>query len=462
MTLVDRASAVRDRVALLAPRVQTLVLYGPILVVTALIRLINLGSPRALVFDEVYYVRDAWTLWNLGYESEWAEGSDFVGGSTSAFTTGPSFIAHPPLGKWLIGAGMALFGPDNAFGWRFATAIAGIAVVLLIMLIAHRLFRSRFAAALAGLIVALDGVAITMSRTALLDGILAAFILAAFLVILRHFDRPGWGQWLILAGALLGAATAVKWSGLYAFAVFGVWIAVDAILRNRSWVAAWPIARAVLLAVPIAAITYLASWSGWLFSSGGYNRQVVTLDGNPIGSALESLWTYHHSIFEYNIGLVSPHGYQANPFTWLLMIRPTAFYYEQTGIDGIVQYVTSVANPIFWYFGIVALVWLVVHTIRTRSTWGVPVLVGVAATYLPWLFFAHRTVFQFYTVTLEPFLALAAVWLFVRLWRAGRETVVTGLVVAGVAAGAFFVPVWMGLPIPIWFAAAHYWFPWWI
>jgi dolichyl-phosphate-mannose--protein O-mannosyl transferase len=462
MTLVDRAIAVRDRVALLTPRVQALVLYSPILVVAALIRLINLGSPRALVFDEVYYVRDAWTLWNLGYESEWADDSDFVGGSTSAFTTGPSFIAHPPLGKWLIGAGMALFGPDNAFGWRFATAIAGIAVVLLIMLIARRLFRSRFAAALAGLIVALDGVAITMSRTALLDGILAAFILAAFLVILRHFDRPGWGQWLILAGALLGAATAVKWSGLYAFAVLGAWIAVDAILRDRSWVAAWPIARAALLALPVAAITYLASWSGWLFSSGGYNRQVVTLEGNPIGSALESLWTYHHSIFEYNIGLVSPHGYQANPFTWLLMIRPTAFYYEQTGIDGIVQYVTSVANPIFWYFGVVALVWLVVHTIRTRSTWGVPVLVGVAATYLPWLFFAHRTVFQFYTVTLEPFLALAAVWLFVRLWRAGRETVVTGLVVAGVAVGAFFLPVWMGLPIPIWFAAAHYWFPWWI
>jgi dolichyl-phosphate-mannose--protein O-mannosyl transferase len=357
---------------------------------------------------------------------------------------------------------MALFGPDNAFGWRFATAIAGIAVVLLTMLIAHRLFRSRFAAALAGLIVALDGVAITMSRTALLDGILAAFILAAFLVILRHFERPGWGQWLVLAGVLLGAATAVKWSGLYAFAVLGVWIAVDAILRDRSWVAAWHIARAALLAVPVAAITYVASWSGWLFSSGGYNRQVVTLEGNPIGSALESLWTYHHSIFEYNIGLVSPHGYQANPFTWLLMIRPTAFYYEQTGVDGIVQYVTSVANPIFWYFGVVALVWLVVHTIRNRSAWGVPILVGVAATYLPWLFFAHRTVFQFYTVTLEPFLALAAVWLFVRLWRAGRETVVTGLVVAGVAVGAFFVPVWMGLPIPIWFAAAHYWFPWWI
>ncbi|MFM2412044.1 MAG: hypothetical protein RLZZ587_377 [Actinomycetota bacterium] len=462
MSLVDRAIAVRDRVSLLSPRVQTFVAYLPVLLIASLVRLVNLGSPRALVFDEVYYVRDAWTLWNLGFESEWPEGVDFVSGDTSGFSTDPSFIAHPPLGKWLIGAGMALFGPDNSFGWRFATAIAGILVVLFTMFIARRLFRSRTAAVLAGFLVALDGIAITMSRTALLDGILAAFILAAFLVILRHIERPGWGQWLILAGVLLGAATAVKWSGLYAFVVFGIWIAVDAVLRNPRWTAVWHIVRAFLVAAPTAVLTYFASWSGWLLTSGGYDRQSVVVEGNPVQSALESLWNYHLAIYEYNIGLIAPHGYQANPFGWLLMIRPTAFHYEQTGTDGIVEYVTSVANPVFWYFGVVALVWLIVHSIRSKSTWGVPILVGVSATYLPWLLFSHRTVFQFYTVTLEPFLVLAAVWLFVRLWRTGWESLVTGLIVAGTVIAAFFLPVWMGLPIPVWFAAAHYWFPWWI
>lgn len=357
---------------------------------------------------------------------------------------------------------MALFGPDNSFGWRFATAVAGILVVLFTMLIARRLFLSRTAAVLAGFLVAVDGIAITMSRTALLDGILAAFIFAAFLVILRHIERPGWGQWLILAGVLLGAATAVKWSGLYAFVVFGIWIAVEAVRRNPTWIAAWHIVRAFLLAAPVAVVTYVASWTGWLLSSGGYDRQSVVVEGNPIQSALESLWTYHQAIYEYNIGLIAPHGYQANPFGWLLMIRPTAFHYEQTGTDGIVEYVTSVANPVFWYFGVVALVWLIIHSIRTKSTWGVPILVGVAATYLPWLLFSHRTVFQFYTVTLEPFLVLAAVWLFLRLWRTGWESLVTGLIVAGTVIAAFFLPVWMGLPIPVWFAAAHYWFPWWI
>ena len=462
MNLVDRVIAVRDRVSTLSPRIQALALYLPVLVVAALIRLINLGNPRALIFDEIYYVRDAWTLWNLGYEAEWSATSDFVGGTTSAFTTDPSFIAHPPLGKWLIGAGMALFGPDNSFGWRFSTAVAGIVVVLLTMLIARRLFRSSTAVVLAGIIVSLDGVAITMSRTALLDGILAAFILGAFLVILRHLDRPGCGQWLFVAGILLGASAAVKWSGFYALAAFGLWVTVDYVQRLGGRAAIWPILRAVLLAVPAALVTYLASWSGWLLSSGGYDRQSVVIEGNPIGSALASLWTYHSAILEYNIGLVAPHGYQANPFTWLLMIRPTAFYYEPTCGDGCTEYVTSVANPIFWYFGVVALVWLIVHVVRTRSTSGIPILVGVAATYLPWLFFAHRTVFQFYTVTLEPFLALAAVWLFLRLWRNGWESLVTGLVVAGGVVAAFFLPVWMGLPIPVWFAAAHYWFPWWI
>lgn len=462
MSLVDRVLVARDRVNTLTPTVQAWVLYGPVLLVAALVRLVNLGNPRALVFDEVYYVRDAWSMWNLGYEAQWAEGADFVNGGTADYLTNPAFVAHPPLGKWLIGAGIALFGPDNSFGWRFSSAMAGILIVLLTMLIARRLFRSRIAASLAGLIVALDGVAITMSRTALLDVFLALFVLAAFLVILRHLERPGWGQWLILAGVLLGAATAVKWSGLYAFAAFGVWIAVDAVLRARSWRSVWHIARAVVLAVPVAALTYLASWSGWFASDIAYNRHEVAILGNPLASALGSLWEYHQGIYAYNVNLVAEHGYAANPFGWLLMIRPTAFYYETACGDGCAEYVTSVANPIFWYFGVVALVWLIAHTIRTRSTWGVPILVSVAATYLPWLLFAHRTVFQFYTVTLEPFLALAAVWLFVHLWRRGWESLVTGLVVAGVAVGAFFLPVWMGLPIPVWFAAMHYWFPSWI
>ena len=44
--------------------------------VAAAMRLPNLGRPPNLVFDETYYVKDAWTLLNQGYESSWPEDFD--------------------------------------------------------------------------------------------------------------------------------------------------------------------------------------------------------------------------------------------------------------------------------------------------------------------------------------------------------------------------------------------------
>ena len=47
--------------------------YGPpaVLLVAAVARLAGLGYPAKLVFDETYYVKDAWSLVHLGYEGSW-------------------------------------------------------------------------------------------------------------------------------------------------------------------------------------------------------------------------------------------------------------------------------------------------------------------------------------------------------------------------------------------------------
>ena len=46
---------------------------GPaiVLLVATLTRLVGLGHPHELVFDETYYVKDAYTLSHLGYEGSW-------------------------------------------------------------------------------------------------------------------------------------------------------------------------------------------------------------------------------------------------------------------------------------------------------------------------------------------------------------------------------------------------------
>ena len=217
---------------------------GPWLVIllAAFLRLWNLGYPNKLVFDETYYVKDAWTLWNTGSEKSWPQGANaaFEAGQVNGFSADPSFVVHPPLGKWIMGFGMWLFGPEHAFSWRIAVAILSIAAVGLIMMIAKILFQTQVWSLATGFLFAIDGHAIVLGRTGLLDSILMFFALLAFYFLLRHLQtrdlsRVSWRQpWLLAAGLALGAATAVKWSGLYFLAAFGLYVAIsDAIERHQ-------------------------------------------------------------------------------------------------------------------------------------------------------------------------------------------------------------------------------------
>ena len=222
------------------------------------------------MFDETYYVKDAWSQWHLGYPSSWPEDADnrFLAGETGIFTSNPSYVVHPPLGKWIIGAGMALFGADSGFGWRFSVALFGTATVLVLYFVARALGGSIVYATVAALFLAVDGLGIVLSRVSILDGLLTFFVVLGFLFVLldrrRHRERldaaltartvdgpaPAWGPvlwnrpWILAAGAALGAATAVKWSGLFVVAAVGVYLVVDdALARRAAGIAFWPTER---------------------------------------------------------------------------------------------------------------------------------------------------------------------------------------------------------------------------
>ncbi|MEU7729570.1 phospholipid carrier-dependent glycosyltransferase, partial [Streptomyces sp. NPDC040724] len=46
---------------------------GPLLValVAGVLRFVHLGSPKAVIFDETYYAKDAWATVRQGYEASW-------------------------------------------------------------------------------------------------------------------------------------------------------------------------------------------------------------------------------------------------------------------------------------------------------------------------------------------------------------------------------------------------------
>ncbi|WP_217181814.1 dolichyl-phosphate-mannose--protein mannosyltransferase [Streptomyces sp. AC495_CC817] len=479
--------------------------FAPLVVtlLAAVLRLVNLGHPHQLAFDETYYVKDAWSLWTLGYEGTWGENANDAFITLQELPLDPkgAFIVHPPLGKWLIALGMALGGPDNSVGWRLATALLGTGAVLLTYLIARRLTGSVAVATVAGTLLAVDGLGIVLSRIALLDGILTFFILLGALFVLYDRERtiplleqrddgapdPMWGRvlwrrpWLVAAGLALGAACAVKWSGLYALAAYGLYVVVtDALARRRAGVVLWPTDAAfrqgpvsfVLMVVPAFAV-YLASWTGWLVTTGGYNR---TLDPNPF----VSLWRYHQAMLNFHVGLSSGHPYASPAWEWPFLLRPTAVWVGTDpgpcGVDHCIAVISSIPNPLIWYAGVAAAVYLVYHLVRALISPPIDPaltypLVGLAAAYVPWLLFPERTIFQFYTVAMMPFLVLGlAVTLRIIAGRredplhrrqSGERTVMIFLAFVLVVS-AFFYPVWTGMSVPYDFWLLHNWLPGWV
>ena len=104
------------------------------------------------------------------------------------FTPDPAFVVHPPLGKWTIALGEYVFGA-TPFGWRFAVAVLGTLSILMVARITRRLTRSDLIGTLAGLLLAVEGMHLVMSRTGLLDMVLMFWVLAAFGLLLIDRDR---------------------------------------------------------------------------------------------------------------------------------------------------------------------------------------------------------------------------------------------------------------------------------
>ena len=453
-----------------------------------IIRFANLANPRLLVFDETYYVKDAYTLGLFGSERNWQAGADadFAMGNLSGFLDTAAYVVHPPLGKWLIWLGMQLFGADSAFGWRFATALLGTLMIPLVILIARRLIGSNFFAAVAGLMMALEGISITLSRIAILDGMLAFFALLGFYFVVR--DESAWRKrlrrtrsdalvlrgWLLLAGVSLGLAASVKWSGLYFLAAFGLYtFLVDLHLRGRLgmprvFAIGQGALNAIVLLVPAFAV-YVASWLGWIIGSGGWGR-------NAKPSWYESLWDYHLNAYSFHTGLTSPHPYQANAFEWLLSLRPTALFFERYEASSACGWLTdctvaltAIPNLIIWIAGLSAIIWLGFSNTRKFDPKSFAIVTGFLAGWLPWSFYLERTTFQFYAVGYAPFLVLALAFAMHAYWRKGiarrlkgRSGAIAVLISAVVIVALYFLSIWMALPVPDFVWRMQMLFPFWI
>ena len=406
--------------------------------------MLHLGTPKGFVFDEVYYVDGARDYLKYGVE---VTGAD------------PEFVVHPPVGKWLIALGIKLFG-DNEFGWRFMGAFLGSVMVILIALIAQRLFRNAFLTISASALIAMDGLALVQSRTALLDIYLSFFILLA-----TYFFVMRWHWW---AGLALGLAIATKWSGLYFLALFAVIALYRTFNHHTGRELIRPTLKTFLQYAFLPISIYFTSWTGWFVSNRGWARDYSS---NVIASFLH----YHSQMLGFHTGLVEKHSYEANPWSWIVMGRPTSFYYQSPkncGADNCAQEVLALGTPFLWWLGAIALAVVFGFWIRSFAQKCYEpslniIIAGIAAGYLPWFFFQKRTVFSFYAIVFEPFLILAIIYCaYVALihFKNSRNTYIfMGAIGAAILINyIYFLPLFTGDVITYESWQARMWLPSWI
>lgn len=486
-----------------------------------ILRFWQLTEPKGMKFDEVYYVKDAWGLMTAGYEVN------------SDTCTSPAFVVHPPLGKWFIAASERVFGYVDCagvahgspeLGWRFASALFGTLAVLVFTRTARRMFRSTVLGCFAGLLLTLDGLEFVQSRIGILDIFLMAGIVLALacLVLDRDHGRarlaarvaaagppsgdasdasrptlpeatdrlvrygPGIGlrPWRIAAGLCLGASMGVKWSALYTLVGFAALALAWDVGARRAAGVRRPVRGALRRDLPawsgcyvlLPIVTFLATWTGWFVTDGGYDRHA---HGDGLLAAWHGWWDYQQAILTFHEHLGAHHVAQSTPLSWLVLARPVVYAYDESAfgeqgchaVGGCTREVLALGNPAIWWVGTAALAAMGALWISRRDWRAALVLVGFGSSFLPWLAFPGRTMFFFYALPLLPFLILgitASAGLVLGPRDACDARRLVGALsfgiylIAVVLVFAYFYPILAAQLISRDSWRAHMWFPGWI
>lgn len=426
------------------------------------LRFWKLSQFNTFVFDEVYYAK---------FANNYLTGTHF-------------FQSHPPLSQYLIAFGIWLgsffpASPDHindltgsvrsTFSYRWLNALTGSFLPLIVGAIAYQLTESRNYGLIAALLVAVDGLFLVESRYALNNIYLLIFgLLGQLFFLLALKNKQYQFRLLILSGIFFGCCASIKWNGLgfllgiyfilalYKLKNFSIFLQLSSlisritlpekILKNCQNLSLIKIAIALFF-VPL--LTYSLLWIPHLIMNPQYN-----------------FWEVHREIYSFHnrIGGNSPevHRYCSPWYSWLIMWRPVAYFYEKKDLANqgqIIYDVHAMGNPILWWMSslsILMLIYLLItHFFYKKNKYFYPSEIVIycffnyTANLLPWLKISRCT-FIYHYMGAYIFTILALAWMINQGLKSQvlleRITGIVTLVVI-IVAFIYWSPIYLGLPL---------------
>ncbi|MDD2899909.1 MAG: phospholipid carrier-dependent glycosyltransferase [Desulfuromonadaceae bacterium] len=397
-------------------------------------------------FDEIYHARSAWE---------------------ALHQIEPYETTHPPLGKLLISAGIALFGM-NGFGWRIVGTLFGVALVPFMYLFGMKLFRERFYAFCAAFLMMADFMRFAQSRVAVIDVYGVFFILVMYYFILDLFTDEGesarrsTNASILLAGTAFGIGAACKWIALYAGGGMGLLVLFKTIQDLKlhtigsdqgQSTTAFLLRRGTvcLLAFVLIPVTiYLLAYIPFLQLPGP-------------GHDLADVFRLQKHMYTYHSQLKSTHPFSSPWWSWPLDYRPMWMYSGAGLPPGIVSTIASFGNPAIWWLTAPAIFITALLAIKSRQAKLVVLLLAFSFQYLPWIG-VNRLVFIYHFFSAVPFAIFCIVAVIQNMEHKFPDLRPAVWMYLAATGGLFilFYPALSGMQISEQYIASLRWFPTWL
>lgn len=303
-------------------------------------------------FDEIYFVRTAEQYLHLQSPYEWT---------------------HPPLGKLIQAAGIAMFG-FSPFGWRFMGVIFATLMIPIMYLLGKKLFGTWIGGFAAAFLLTFDFMHFVMARMGTVDTYLVFFSLVSqlfFVVYLMNVLKKGWKAStlpLFLAVVFFALSFSTKWVALYGAVGMLALLVVLRIrdiskIKNRlavKYAAFFDHPFLLLLGfIAVAVGIYFVTYIPDILTG----RPLLGTYGNGVIDLQFAMYNYHSTL------VASAEGQFASAWwSWPFMLVPR--WFDITYLPNSIDSTISVfGNPAVWWVGFAAIIVVTERAIRGKELW---------------------------------------------------------------------------------------------